>query len=161
MSGWNGFANLDLSGVVPDDFAPLGVGEHEVRCTEVEIKTGQNGKDKRVLVTLAETGGAGTIKAGFNIVHATSKQAMEIGLRQLKSFLVAGGHPNPDQPGDINSLKGLTCRVYVGMGKPYTDKEGQQKQFPEVKRFIIEGEGATSGAPAPSAPKKIDDEIPF
>lgn len=158
MSDWNGFGNLDLSGVTPDDFSPLGVGEHEVRCTDVEIKTGQNGKDKRVLVSLSATDGSGQIKAGFNIVHASSKQAQEIGLKQLKSFLVAGKHPNPDRPGDITSLKGLTCRVYIGMGKPYM-KDGEQKQYPEVKRFLIDGEsGGASSAPAS---KPIDDEIPF
>jgi hypothetical protein len=156
---WNGFGNLDLSGVTPDDFAPLAVGEHEVRCTDVEILTGDNGKNKRIVATLNATNGGGTIKAGFNVVHTGSAQAQEIGLKQLKSFLVAGGHPNPDRPGDIASLKGLTCRVFVGMGKPFL-KNGEQKQYPEVKRFIIEGEGGSAPSPAPST-KKIDDEIPF
>ncbi len=163
MSGWNGFASLDLSGVTPDDYAPLSVGEHEVRCTDVEIVTGQNGQNKRIVASLAATDGSGSIKAGFNVVHTSSKQAQEIGLKQLKSFLVAGNHPNPDRPGDITSLKGLTCRVYIGMGKPFVGQDGTQKQNAEVKRFIIEGEdGGAPKRPAAGGQKKdIDDEIPF
>lgn len=162
---WNGFSNLDLSDVEVDDYAPLETGEHEVRSTDVEIKT-LGSDNKRLIVTLSEVNGAGTIKAGFNIVHRASKQAQEIGLSQLKSFLVAGGHPNPDKPGDIMTLKGLTCRIYVGMGKPYTNKEGKQVQRAEVKRFIIDEDKRAAppsggGAWSRSVARDIDDEIPF
>jgi len=159
MSGWNGFANLDLSSVEADDYAPLTKGEYEVTCTKAEIKTAANGKDKRVVVNLKDTGGAGSIAAGFNVVHTSSPQAQDIGLRQLKSFLVSGNHPNPDKPGDIESMIGLTCRIYVDLGKPY-QKNGQTVQREEVKRFIIDGDAP---APSPQAKKSadLDDEIPF
>ena len=50
------------------------------------------------------------------------QQAQEIGRRMFKSFLIAGGHPNPDKPGRKN-IEGLTASVYVGMGKPYQKNE--------------------------------------
>lgn len=161
---WNGFGNLDLSGVTPDDFAPLKDGEYILRSTDAEIKTGTNNIDKRLVVSFTDTGGAGSIKHGFNIVHKGSAQAQEIGQKQLKSFLVAGGHPSPDRPGDMETLKNLTVRVYVGKGKPYVGNDGQQRQNQEIKRFILpEGAGgAPAGGSSSSAPSRdIDDQIPF
>jgi hypothetical protein len=155
---WNGFANLDLSGVEADDYAPLQTGEYDAVCTKAEIKTAANGTDKRVVVSLKDEDGAGSIAAGFNVVHRGSKQAQEIGLKQLKSFLVAGKHPTPDNPGDIESLVGLRCRIYVGMGKPYL-KDGNQVQRAEVKRFIMDGDAALK--PAAKKAADLDDEIPF
>lgn len=164
MSGWNGFANLDLSGVQPDDYAPLSPGEYEVRCTDAVVKTGGNNINKRVVATLVDTKGSGSINAGFNVVHSTSKQAVEIGMAQLKSFLMAAGHPTPDRPGDIASLKGLTCRVYVGMGKPYIGQDGRERTNPEVKRFIMpDAPDAKTVAYEAQKPhsQKFDDDIPF
>lgn len=164
MSGWNGFANLDLSGITPDDFAPLTPGEYELRSSDAQVKTGANGTDKRVVVKLTSTDGKGAINAGFNVVNAKSKQAVEIGLAQLKAFLISGGHPNPDNPGDIVNLNGLVCRAYIGMGKPYIGQDGKERSNPEVKRFIMQGEtsgAASGGASGAAATKRYDDEIPF
>lgn len=163
MSGWNGFANLDLSGVTPDDFAPLGVGQHRVRSSDAQVKTSPNGANKRVVVKLTAVSGSGAISAGFNVVHSQSKQAVEIGLAQLKSFLIAGGHPNPDNPGDIATLNGLECDIYIGMGKPYIGQDGRERTNPEVKRFIMDGDAKGDGAATGGAtkPKTYDDEIPF
>ena len=160
---WNGFSSLNLADVEPDDYAPLPAGEHDVECTGGEIKTGSNGKDKRLVVSLNSVDGAGSIKTGFNLYHTGSKQAQEIGLRQLKAFLVASGHPNPDEPGDLGSLKGLRCRVYVGKGKPFIGQDGQQREPLEVKRFIIPGDAktGTSSGSGGSSRRELNDEIPF
>lgn len=164
MSAWNGFQNLDLSGVVPDDFAPLTPGEYELRSSDAQVKSQQGTNNKRVVVKLTATDGRGAINAGFNVAHS-SKQAVEIGLAQLKSFLISGGHKNPDNPGDISSLNGLICRAYIGHGKPFIGQDGKERTNVEVKRFIMDGEtgaGAGAGASAgASARKTYDDEIPF
>ena len=162
MSSWNGFSNLNLSGVTPDDYAPLTVGEFTLRSTDAEIKTAPNGVNKRLVVAFTDVEGSGSIKHGFNLVNP-SAQAQEIGKKQLKSFLVAGGHPNPDHPGDLETLKGLTVRVYVGMGKPYVGDDGQRRQNPEIKRFILDGEGAAPATPVGGAAAGgiADDQIPF
>lgn len=166
MTGWNGFSNLDLSDAELDDFAPLGLGEHEVRCTDVEIKSlPANGR--RLILSLDATDGSGNIKAGLNIVHS-SKMAQEIARSQLKTFLTAGGHPDPDHPGDLDTLKGLICRIYVGEGKPYTNSDGKTVQYNEVKRFLLPDEVApthhASGASSGGGATKTGisgDEIPF
>lgn len=164
---WNGFANLDLSGVEADTYAPLSPGEYSLRCTDVELNTGPNGMDKRLVVSLSDVNGAGSIKSNFNLVHKGSAKAQEIGLKQLKSFLLSGKHPNPDNPGDVNTLKGLIVRAYIGMGKPYIGKDGQERTSPEVKRYLLPDEvgGAaptasqTVGGGAPA--RDLNDEIPF
>lgn len=162
---WTGFANLDLSDVEPDDYAPLGQGEYpEVETTGAEIVTGKNEKDKRLVVTLSDVGGAGSIKTHFNLVHTGSKQAQEIGRKQLKSYLLACEHPNPDQPGDLATLKGLRCGIYVGLGKPFTGNDGTQRRNAEVKRFFKKGETAAKtggGEASGSKSTGIDDDIPF
>lgn len=173
---WNGFQSLDLSGVEADNFNPITQpGLYNFNCTDVELKTGPNKVNKRLILTLVDSVGGGTLKAGFNIVHQGSPQAQEIALRQLKSFLISGGHPNPDHPGDLETLKGLTPKAYVDYGKPYIDKEtGQEKKNFEVKRFVLPGEGgevasapasnpSTSGASGGAVGSRhaLDDEIPF
>ena len=74
----------------------------------------------------------------------------------FKSFLIAGGHPNPDKPGDVKTIEGLTASVYVGMGKPY-QKNGETKQYPEIKSF----DSASSDDSSSSVDDKLDDDIPF
>lgn len=168
---WNGFQNLDLSGVEADDYMPISQpGLYHLRCIGYELKTGANKINKRLVLTLEDTVGGGQLKAGFNIVHSSSPKAQEIALRQLKSFLISGGHPNPDHPGDLDTLKGLTPTAYLDFGKPYTDSDGNQRTPIEVKRFVLPGEDATPPPPsqapvanghAGSGGPALDDEIPF
>jgi hypothetical protein len=156
---WNGFGELDLSKVEKDDGGGgaqrLTTGTYNVKCTSAIVETIGDSENKRVVADFEDADGKGDIRMNFN-VHHTSSQAKEIGLRQLKSFLVAAGHKTPDQPGDVASLVKLECKIYVGMGKPWTDKTGNQRQQTEIKSFSPLDEASTK---KPS--KDLDDEIPF
>lgn len=160
---WNGFGDLDLTGVEADEGSRrLGVGTYTVKCVDAKVESINDGPNKRVVADFKDEGGAGDIRMNFNVAHSNA-QAQEIGLRQLKSFLVAAEHPSPDKPGDISSLKGLTCDVYVGMGKPWRDKDGNERQQTEIKRFLIADEStpAAKGNAKAGGAEKLDDEIPF
>ena len=159
MSDWNGFGDLDLSTVSEDQGQRrLEPGEHTVKCTEAKVEpVGDTNNRKLVADFQAEDGG--TIRHNFNI-HHTNSQAQEIGLRQLKTFLVSAGHPSPDKPGDVQTMVGLKCNIYVGMGKPWKDRNGNERQNSEVKRFLPVGNAAPSSTD--QAPKAdFNDRIPF
>jgi hypothetical protein len=156
MSEWNGFDSLDLSGVAEGSSrVSLEPGEHEVTCTEAKIEpVANNPKHKKVVADFKSKSGAGEIRMNFNVYHSNA-QAMEIGQRQLKSFLTAGNHPNPDKPGDIGSLKGLSCKVVVGLGKPWIGTDGRERQNSEIKVFMPLPDAVSKPSP------ELDDEIPF
>lgn len=153
---WNGFGDLDLTKVEADEGSRrLGTGTYTVKCTTAKVESIGDTNNKRVVADFVDVDGAGDIRMNFN-VHHNNAQAAEIGLRQLKSFLVAAEHPSPDKPGDIGSLVGLKCQVYVGMGKPWRDNNGNERQQTEIKRFM--------GVEETAAPKKandLNDDIPF
>lgn len=155
MSDWNGFGSLDLSSVEESTggYTRLEPGEYTVKCTEAKIESVGVTKNKKLVADFQNTEGAGSIRMNFNIFHE-NKQAMEIGQRQLKSFLVAGGHKNPDKPEDVGSLKGLTCKVYVGMGKPWIGNDGQERRNPEIKSFMAASTDAAKN-------EDLNDDIPF
>lgn len=159
---WNGFGDLDLSGVKEDEgYVALEPGEHEVVCTDAKVEQIEGTNNRKLVASFKSAGGAGSIRNNFNIFHSSS-QAMEIGQRQLKSFLIAAGHPNPDKPGDVGTLVGLKCRVYVGMGKPWRDRNGNERQSPEIKRFINKDEATSKpSAGGEGTARAMDDEIPF
>tara|TARA_B100000902_G_scaffold263947_1_gene250085 strand:- start:3325 stop:3807 length:483 start_codon:yes stop_codon:yes gene_type:complete len=160
MSDWNGFGDLDLSSVELDDrpqYAPiLGVGTYNVTCNDAKIETIEGTTNKKMVLNFVDEGGTGEIRANLNIVH-TSSQAQEIARRQLKSFLVCSNHPTPDNPGDVESCKGLKCEIKVGKAKPWTNKKGEVVEGVEVKYFnpLAGTENNSSGN------DKLDDDIPF
>lgn len=162
MSDWNGFGSLDLSDVEESTGSMLlSEGEHTVKCTEAAMED-FGGNNKRLRCKFESVNGAGSLGHSFNVVHTTSKQAQEIGRRMLKTFLSVSGHPTPDKPGDVASLKGLTAQVYIGMGKPYM-KDGVEKQYPEIKSFSADPSSTADkgGKDDTSGEKDLDDEIPF
>lgn len=157
MSNWSGFGGLDLSSVQESNtYQRLQPGEYTVKCTEAKVEQIEGTNNRKLVCDFTDTGGSGDIRVNFNIFHS-SAQAMEIGQRQLKSFLVAAGHKNPDKPGDVKSIIGLTCKVTVGMGKPWRDKNGVEKQSTEVKRYLA----AAGAAKAAGGAEAMDDDIPF
>lgn len=158
---WSGFGDLDLTQVEASDGSRrLEAGNYTVKCTSAKVESIGESANKRVVADFVDTDGAGDIRMNFN-VHHSNAQAAEIGLRQLKSFLVAGGHPNPDKPGDVSSLVGLKCLVYVGLGKPWQDRDGNQRQQTEIKSFKSVDAGNGGGSDKPAKASKMDDEIPF
>ena len=93
MADWNGFGGLDLSGVEESSgYARLQPGTYVVESKDAEIKDTATG-GKMIVVDFSSVDGHGDIRMNFNVVNK-NPQAVEIGLRQLKSFLVAGGHKN-------------------------------------------------------------------
>jgi hypothetical protein len=172
---WSGFGDLDLSGIQGETgSARLREGSYRVKCMKAEISAKEGSKDRGVSVEMVCQDGHGDIRHIFN-VHHQSEQAQEIGLRQLKGFLEVSGHPNPDRPGDVASLVGLECVIVVGMGRPWTDRDGKSRQNTEIKKFMpkdapVAGPAATSAvtkrnvqaAPAGGVrPVDLGDEIPF
>ena len=153
-NAWNGFGNLDLSTVQELGSRRLAKGKYNVTCTNAEIVAVDGQKTRRLVCDFVDENGEGDIRHSFLLVHDSDK-AVEIGMRQLKSFLIAAKHPNPDKPGDVATLKNLACGIVVGEGKPWTDKDGQQRTSTEVKSFF-----ATGGAPAASSTMH-NDAIPF
>lgn len=170
---WNGFGKLNLADVQEAGDPVLQPGKYIVTCDDAVVEDGRNPSDKRLVLTFKAP--EGQLRSNLNI-HNKSAQATEIALRQLKSFLVSAGHSNPDQPGDVSTLKGLQVGIIVGEGKPYTNKEGNSIVPKEVKRFfpvekfddiVVQEQPrrarAASAAQQQSAQNKamMDDEIPF
>ncbi len=162
MSDWN-FGQIDLSTVEAGGGSTrLQPGVYEVECKDAKLEDIGGTKNKKLVVDFDAQDGSGDIRHNFNVKH-TSAQAMEIAMRQLKSFLVSANHPNPDQPKDIATLKGLKCKVRVAMGKPWKGTDGVERQTSEIKSFMPLGEGNSSQPTSTSdgGSTDLDDEIPF
>lgn len=155
-NAWNGFGNLDLSQVQGLGVRRLAKGKYTVTCTSAEIAAVEGQKTRRLVCDFTDENGDGDIRHSFLLVHDSAK-AVEIGLRQLKSFLIAANHPNPDKPGDVATLKNLRCSIVVGDGKPFEDKEGTMRVTTEIKSFMP----ATDAPTAPVENKMPNDAIPF
>jgi len=158
MSDWNGFGSLDLSTVdASAGSTRLQPGTYTVKCADAKIESVGTTKNKKLVADLVDEGGSGDIRMNFNILH-TSDIAQDIGRRQLKSFLISSDHPNPDKPGDIATMKGLVCKIAVGMGKPWKGDDGVERQSSEVKKFMPLSDKSNG---AVTTAEKLDDEIPF
>lgn len=158
---WSGFGDLDLGKVEAEEGSRrLQVGNYKVKCTSAKVESIGESTNKRVVADFEDVDGTGDIRMNFNVYHSNS-QAQEIGMRQLKSFLIASKHPNPDKPEDVSTLVGLSCQVSVGMGKPWKDLQGNERQQTEIKRFAPLDTAKSSGSSKPSTPTELDDEIPF
>jgi len=154
MSEWSGFNGLDLSDVkVEDRVSRLEPGEYVVETNGATIET-LDGNKKVVRVTFTDVDKAGDIRNDFRM-HGFSEAAIKIGKEKLKQFLIASGHPSPDRPGEMSSLNGLSCRVFIGMGKPYQNRNGETKQYSEIKSFMPPTKAVAKVG------SDIDDEIPF
>jgi len=159
MSDWN-FGQIDLSTVeAGGGSSRLQPGVHDVVCREAKLEDIVGTKNKKLVVDFDAQDGSGDIRHNFNVKH-TSTQAMEIAMRQLKSFLVSAHHPNPDQPKDIGTLKGLKCKIRVGMGKPWKGTDGVERQTSEIKSFMPLGDSSQPTSTGASD-TNLDDDIPF
>ncbi len=148
MSDWTGFDDLDLSDV-EDRAVRLAPGEYHVVSRDAGMETIDAAR-KRLNVVFREVGGGGEIRQSFMLMHP-NETSVRIARERLKSFLTHAKHPNPNKPGDISTLNGLQCGIVVGMGKPYVDKNGQEKQYAEIKMW----------RPVDEKAEVLDDEIPF
>ena len=156
------FSELDLSTVTEaKGVSILQPGTYDVRVANAEWQEMNNGNGHQVMVELEDVDGGGSIRHWINVHHKTSKQAQEIGQRQLKSLLQFGGHPSPDKPGDIATLRGLHVGVVIGMSKERRNPNTGQVMVsrPEVKGYRMP---ASDSAPVPenSAAQEFDDALP-
>tara|TARA_X000000950_G_scaffold287933_1_gene402434 strand:+ start:3578 stop:4063 length:486 start_codon:yes stop_codon:yes gene_type:complete len=157
---WNGFGSLDLSSIDaearPAQLPDLKVGKHNVTCKWSEIKDTTTG-GKKVSMRFEALDGSGQIWCNLNVVNK-NKSSQEIARRQLKSYLLAMGHPSPDLPGDIQTLVGGECEVVLVLGSEFN---GVQK--PEVKYFnslaVSTTQSTKDGEDVDQ--NDMDDEIPF
>jgi len=108
---WN-FKNLNLQHV--DEDRPRSLEEGDYICTISDVQIKNNGGKTSLMISLKAP--SGQVINEFCKVDDSDKsdkaqRGTSIGLSRLKAILKHGGHPNPDEPGDINSLKGLTVGV--------------------------------------------------
>lgn len=145
-------------------------GRYIVRTKGAQLKdTKKRDGSKAIEVDLVDINGGGSIRAWINVFNVASKEAERIGREQLKSILFFGGHPNPDQPGDISSYNGLEVGISV-KATTYTDKStGQTRTSSDVTAFFDPAEldstrTRKSTTPKPSVASGAfvrGDDIPF
>jgi hypothetical protein len=71
--------------------------------------------------------------------------------------LVHAGHPNPDRPADIATMKGLVVGVNL-VADEYKDKDGNQRSGIKVRSYYESADKKAVSAPAADGG---GDEIPF
>ncbi|NCW68970.1 MAG: hypothetical protein EBV86_10440 [Marivivens sp.] len=152
MSEWTGFQDLDLSSI-EDSNGPtkLDVGQHDVTSGNAEIQTRPNGAKDLFVTFKCEHG---EHKERFTVYNPNSSENQEIGRSKLKSFLKAGGHKNPDQPGSMDLMNDLNVRITIGMQRPWKGADGVERSYPEIKNYkpIDQKSDAVEG---------LNDDIPF
>jgi hypothetical protein len=160
------FKDLNLSGVeAASAGSVLKPGRHVVTVAEAQIKTSRS---NGAILELKLTNQEGAIRHWINVHVPNSEQATRIGREQLKALLVHGGHPNPDNPGGVEKIRGLTVGVSVG-SDTYTDKDGNERTGSKVKGFFDPSEvTGKSNKQAPSSSQgggdgfdDMKDDIPF
>lgn len=173
MSEWNGFGGLDLSDVEAEK-ARLRPGAYICKITAAEVKATKDNKGRQVVVSFVSESGDGEIQDWINVANA-SADAERIGRQKLKSLLIACGHPNPDKPGDVESIKGRRIGVRVEPGEDYRDavtnelKPGGAKVrrsgayfLPDDATQVLGPSAAKPRSAPPSQSRSVfDDAIPF
>jgi hypothetical protein len=149
------FSNLSLAGVTAAaSISVLAPGKYVVKVKDAEV-TDTKAKTGKIL-KLKLVCDQGVITDNINVFNA-NKQAEEIGLGQLKAMLECAGHPNPNAPGGVDSIKGLTVGIVVGQDGVY---DGQPRY--KVKSYLRAADiGSSTPAAATSLPAIGDDDIPF
>ena len=158
------FGKVDLNGVDPDSgFVGLPEGVHTVISKKASWdQIGNTGNWKLTVDFEHIDGKSGGIRHVFNLKHSSEK-AMEIAKRQLKAFLERGGHSDPDHPGSLDKIRGLTVRIHVVKGKSYIDKgSGQERQGRnEIKAFLDNDGSAPAEKPQAQAGAQESGDVPF
>ena len=128
------FRDLNLSGVeissAPQILKP---GRYVVEVSEAFTKQTRNG-GTAIELTMSDTKGGGSLRAWVNVHVPSSQTATRIGREQLKALVTFGGHPSPDNPGDIATLKGLKVGASV-MTDTYT-MDGEKREGSKLKGFF-------------------------
>jgi hypothetical protein len=146
------FGNLD--DIVENSFEPIAPGLYTLRAVNKEMRDTKTGGNM-LAVEFEVVDGAFAerrIFQNFNLVNANTT-AVEIALRDIKSWLVAAGLPASGAltMAKVDSLEGLPFTAKVVIEK---DKTGQYDDRNTIKRFVAPKSGAPVGVPttAPPAP---------
>ncbi len=164
MSGFNGFGNINLSQVQAEEGRKtLPPGSYTCVIKSAKVEDTKGGDGKKLVVELADKAGGGSVTDIINL-HNRNPQATEIGLRRLKALLVAAKHPNPNQPGDVASLKGLTVGVHVEQSDDWKDAQGNVRKGggkPRNYGAYFTPEGVAGGTNSADGKPAFNDDIPF
>lgn len=154
------FSSLDLTEVNQESGRrTLAAGDHSCRISDVEIKDTRSG-GKMLIIEMTGDGGQ-KVNDRINIVN-NSKEAVEIGRARLKHLLEMAGHPNPNQPKDVNSIKGLSVGVHVVDGADWADQEGMIRKGGGEPRRSAPYFKATASSTSPAKDDDgFGDGIPF
>jgi len=154
------FSSLDLTEVNQESGRrTLAAGDHSCRISDVEIKDTRSG-GKMLIIEMTGDGGQ-KVNDRINIVN-NSKEAVEIGRARLKHLLEMAGHPNPNQPKDVNSIKGLSVGVHVVDGADWADNEGMIRKGGGEPRRSAPYFKATASSTSPAKDDDgFGDGIPF
>lgn len=155
------FSELSLSNVKASaGIAVLAPGKYVCKVRDVEVSdTKSTPGGKRLIVKLSEINDKGVITAGINLHLPGKDEATRIGLEQLKSLLVYGGHPDPDNIGQLGvaSIRGLIVGVQVKAKTYNGEKTSDVAFFCEPKTVP----GYETNAEVRGSGSDMDDDIPF
>jgi len=157
---FNSFGDLDLTKVDASSSGTLKPGRYLCKVTEAEFK--KTAKALQVVVKLSDTASKDSIKDFINVRVFSSDEATGYGLQRLKKMLVAMGHPNPDKPGDIATLRGREIGVVVK--EDTYEKDGEKRKGSKVNYYITPDEIKGTSSAASSSGSGFDnmpDDIPF
>lgn len=146
------FGNLD--DVAEDNFDPVPPGMYLLRCVDKEMKdTSSGGAMLAAQFEVIDGPMQGRrVFHNFNVVNDNTK-AVEIAIREIKSWMIACGLPATGQltMSKIDELEGRQFMAKVGIEK---DKSGQYEDKNKIKRFIppTVPPATPTAAPVPTAP---------
>lgn len=155
---FNSFGDLDLTKVDASSSGTLKPGRYLCKVTEAEFK--KSAKALQVVVKLSDTASKDSIKDFINVRVFSSDEATGYGLQRLKKMLVAMGHPNPDKPGDIATLRGREIGVVVK--EDTYEKDGEKRKGSKVSYYVSPDElQGVKPAAAGGGFDDMPDDIPF
>lgn len=139
-------------------------GRYEAKISEATVKPCNGGY--QFVATFKDPATGGEIKDFITVKH-TNPTAERIGRERLKALATYAGHANPDNPGGVETFKGLTVGIIVEEGDEFTGQDGKtHRAAGKLRKFgaYFAPEGSAQAAQtarngAASAP--MDDEIPF
>ena len=158
------FSDLDLSDVSTN--RTLGTGVHSVSIQDA--KWGPPSPGQPPVLTLELAGADGNLRDVMR-PKASNEMGARISKQRIKSYLIATGHADPDNPDDINWFVGKKCKIKVEQGKSFTRDDGTLGHYRNITGVYSVDADVPEPQAAPaqtfSAPAGMsfdqNDEIPF
>ena len=158
------FSDLDLSDVSTN--RTLGTGVHSVSIQDA--KWGPPSPGQPPVLTLELAGADGNLRDVMR-PKAANEMGARISKQRIKSYLIATGHADPDNPDDINWFVGKKCKIKVEQGKSFTRDDGTLGHYRNITGVYSVDADVPEPQAAPaqtfSAPAGMsfdqNDEIPF